>query len=320
MCTTVALLLVPVVGGVPDLLALHGGTPATPGPPADALTGDAELLGTVDVTASDATRRGTYASVPVGGISGIDCDGRRCLAVSDDPGQRGPVRAYPLDPRTGAAGVPLVLTDTRGVPYRPGTVDPESVRLTGDGMVWTAEGTPTVTVADRSGRARYTLPVPAGIRANQGLEGLAVDGTRVITATEAAPEGHDHPVVTVYDGADGGRSVSHDWPGTGISEILTAPDGSLLVLERGYTPGTGNSVVLWRTRLPATGTGPLVRDPVADLGALAGPRSVGNAEALAWAPWQVDGVPVLLVGTDDNFDGAQRSVVHAVGLPGLPRV
>lgn len=344
-----SLLVVPVVGGASELSALRGDTPAQAGPPADALTGDAELLGTVDVTASAATGEGIYAHVPVGGISGIDCvdavatgqdaaavpgSTMPCLAVSDDPGQRGPVRAYPFDPASGQVGAPVVLTDIHGVPYRPGTVDPESIRLTGvgedAGMVWSAEGTPTVTVADRTGRARYTLPVADGIRRNRGLEGLAVvpdapgasaAPARIITATEAAPAGRGHPVVTDY--RDGQAVATYGWPGTGISEILADPGGpaaagGLLVLERGYTPGTGNSSVLWRTRLPGAGSGGrdsgvLSREPVADLGALLGPREVGNTEALAW--WRrPDGSRVLLVGTDDNFSDGQRSVVHVIAL------
>ncbi|WP_297004795.1 esterase-like activity of phytase family protein, partial [uncultured Corynebacterium sp.] len=303
-----------------------------------------EHLGTVDITASDATRHGIYAHVPVGGISGIDCDATRCIAVSDDPGQRGPVRAYDLDPVTGQVGAPIVLTDTRGVPYRPGTVDPESIRLAGldngtgedAALVWTSEGIPTLTVADRTGRARKTLPVPENIRENirrnQGLEGLAVTGTgdsiadtsRIITATEAAPDNHDHPVITVHDGA---VTTQYTWPGTGISEILSVPEhpDQLLVLERGYTAGRGNSSVIWRTTLTegagtegsgtegsgTEGSAPdlLERELAVDLGALIGHTTVGNTEAMAWAPGEPG---VLLIATDDNFHDDQRGVLHRI--------
>lgn len=335
---SLSLLMVPVVGGVTQLVELRGDTPfqetsqdATQDAATDPTT-QAEHLGTVDITASDASLSGIYAHVPVGGISGIDCtaDGTdsRCIAISDDPGQRGPVRAYDLDPVTGQVGEPIVLTDERGVPYRPGTVDPESIRLTGTdtgkdaGLVWTAEGTPTVTVADRHGRAAATLPVTEGIRRNQGLEGLAATDTgtadeqRIITATEAAPDGHGHPVITVYEGEQ--DVASYNWPGTGISEILADPDnpGELLVLERGCTGGRGNSSMIWRTTLPGTGgagTGVLKRELVADLGALIGYDTVGNTEAMAWAPGRQSGATdELLIATDDNFSDGQRGVLHRV--------
>ena len=337
-----SLLVVPGVGGAMQVVGLRGDTPfqeTSQDATQDAATGptpQAEYLGTVGITASDATRSGIYAHVPVGGISGIDCtaDGTdpRCIAISDDPGQRGPVRAYDLDPETGEVGEPIVLTDDRGVPYRPGAVDPESIRFTSAntdtsedaGLVWTAEGTPGVTVADRHGRATATLPVAAGIRRNQGLEGLAVTDTgtgpadeqRIITATEAAPAGHGHPVITVYEGDQ--DVASYNWPGNGISEILADPtDGNrLLVLERGYTPGAGNSAMIWRTTLPGTGgagTGVLIRERVADLGALIGHSDVGNTEAMTWAPGRQPGATgELLIATDDNFSDGQRGVLHRV--------
>lgn len=336
VAVVVSLLLVPVTGAVSQLAALRGDTPRQPGP--GGVTGNVTALGSVEISASPETREGIYGRVPVGGLSGFDCDTSgdtfwdtsgdtavTCLAVSDDPGNRGPVRAYPLDPVTGTVGTPVVFTDSAGVPYRPGTVEPESIRLlrTGpgpvSGMVWSAERSATVTVADRSGRARYTLPVPEGTRPAQGLEGLAVvpqegGGVSVVTATEAAPAGRSHPVVTVH-GQDG--PTVFEWPGRGISEILDGPQGSLLVLERGYSAGEGNSAVLWRTdwKTDAGGDRLLVRRPVADLGVLFGAGRVGNVEALAWGPRGQDGRRVLYAGTDDNFsappEGTQRAVVHS---------
>lgn len=365
LAVIVSLLVVPAVGGTAQFIDLRGGTPAAPAAGYQVDPAGVGYIGTREIRASAATRQGIYARVPVGGISGIDCAADRCLAVSDDPGQRGPVRAYPLEVSTGEVGAPIVLTDVDGVPYRPGTVDPESIRVTGSGqdttVVWTAEGTPAVTVADGNGRARHTLPVPEGIRRNQGLEGLAVDSSgRIITATEAAPDGRDHPVITVYAGSVGsagafnsagsagtpgsvgsaetadsagsagsaevagddgnpGSMVCHRWPGTGVSEILSDPsDGSLLVLERGYTPGVGNSAVIWRTWLNGAetggsgGCGVLARRLVVDLGALLGQDVVGNTEAMAWAPGRPGH---LLIGTDDNFRAGQRGVLHEIALP-----
>jgi cell division septation protein DedD len=201
------------------------GADATTTSPSDSAV-RATYTGTVDLadpahTDLTATRRGLLGRVPVGGLSGMDCDpaaitgtmtSAHCLALSDDRGQHGPVRVYPLDltldpattnPMTTTptttepnpdptestttkpnpdpipasttlthvtVGAPLVLTDSDGTPYRPGTVDPESIRLTPDGMVWSSEGDESlgapaaVTAADSTGRARFTGPSSSGVR------------------------------------------------------------------------------------------------------------------------------------------------------------
>lgn len=354
LAASLAMVSIPLTGGIGQLIQRGGDTPALAAPEAGQLLGGFTWVNTVDI-AEGVNAEGIWAHVPVGGISGIDCDSAGCIAISDDSGQRGPVRAYPFDPTTGHVGEPIVLTDSRGVPYPPGMVDPESIRLTHTGppgMVWSSEGTSMVTVADRTGRALRTLPVPSGTDGNHGLEGLAVlngaepavdavsttgGGDLIVTATELPPRGERHNLITVYRGDNAVASFS--WPGTGVSEILSVggcPGNNigqnrrdsplaLYVLERGYTPGVGNSAVLWRTELPglpdrSEQSQPMLsREPVVDLAAMVGMHQVGNVEALTWWP-RAHGTCDLLVGTDNNFHASQRSVIHILRPNGSGKV
>lgn len=336
----------------------------------------ATYTGTVDLadpahTDLTATRRGLLARVPVGGLSGMDCEPGitagattatmptvRCLALSDDRGQRGPVRAYPLDVTLGTAptaptstspttltnvtaGAPLVLTDTGGAPYRPGTVDPESIRLTPDGMVWSSEGDEslgapaTVTAADSTGRARFTYRLPDyhRLRPNAGYEALAVRGDRTFVLTEAPLQQDALNRLTVYDATTGTPTAEYAYPlskavdpaagvTTGASEMIAAPDGSLLTLERGWRKDVGNVVTLYRITLDGASdvlgadripdaARPVHKQRLLDLGAVVGARNVDNAESLAWVG------DTLLIGTDDNFSAGQRSLIHTVTVTGV---
>jgi cell division septation protein DedD len=375
------------------------GTDATTTSPADSAV-RATYTGTVDLADSahtdlTATRRGLFSHVPVGGLSGMDCDPgtgttgtttgmtTHCLALSDDRGQHGPVRAYPLDltldpattnpmtttptttepnPTTTTptttkpnpdpipasttlthvtVGAPLVLTDSDGTPYRPGTVDPESIRLTPDGMVWSSEGDESlgapaaVTAADSTGRARFTyrLPDHHRLRPNAGYEALAVRGDRTFVLTEAPLRQDALNRLTVYDATTGVPTAEYPYPlspvtgpaagaTTGASEMIAAPDGSLLTLERGWRKDLGNVATLYRITLDGASdvlgadripdaARPVHKQKLLDLGAVVGTRNLDNVESLAWAG------NTLLIGTDDNFSGDQRSLIHTVTVTGV---
>ncbi|WP_185756995.1 esterase-like activity of phytase family protein [Nocardia bhagyanarayanae] len=160
-----------------------------------------------------------FAGQRVGGLSGIDySQGRKAyLAISDNRGEAGPVRAYtlrlPIDD-DGQLGTPefeklITLSDTNGSPYAARTVDPESVRWTPNhkGMIYTSEGEAKVgragfvREADLDGRYVRDLPVPeaftprlesdrqtAGIRDNLGFESmdLAQGSSSVVALSENA--------------------------------------------------------------------------------------------------------------------------------------
>lgn len=305
-------------------------------------TWQATYTGTFDLADAEltATQQGLLGKVPVGGLSGMDCVGTRCLALSDDRGSRGPVRVYPLDLTVtdgtvtdATVGEPVVLSDRDGVPYRPGTADPESIRLTRDGMVWSSEGDASlgvpaaVTAAGADGRERSTFDLPEyhSLRPNAGYEALAVRGDETLVLTEAPLQSEALNRLTVY-GATGRPTAEYAYPlspvpgvTTGVSEMLAAPDGSLLTLERGWRDDLGNVATLYRITLDGASdvlgddripdaARPVHKEKLLDLGAAVGTRDLDNVESLAWA------AGTLLIGTDDNFSGSQRSLIHTVRL------
>ncbi|MGP6173512.1 esterase-like activity of phytase family protein [Corynebacterium sp. A21] len=170
------------------------------------------------------------AAAPLGGLSGIEhVAGSHYIAISDDPAQRGPARAYHLDitfDEQGAVSAATItdiieLTDAQGQPFAELAVDPESLRVLPDGnLLWTTEGfaregdfrAPQVVISDPTGRAIDELAVPAhhtpdaelttGIRHNNANEGLTLsaDGLTAITLNEGALQ-QDGPANTEEEGA-----------------------------------------------------------------------------------------------------------------------
>ncbi|WP_298209359.1 esterase-like activity of phytase family protein [Acidovorax sp.] len=189
-----------------------------------------------------------------------------------------------------------------------------------------------------------------GPRDNATLEGLALmpDGRTAWVAMEgpwlqdgprATPANGGAPVrITAID-ADNGRvlrqiayqpdAVPHKSPlpggytTNGVSEILADGPNHLLVLERSYTLGVGNSVRLYRIPLagvsdtlglaalaPGNHT-PAPKTLVADFAHL-GLKHIDNIEAMAWGPPLPSGSRVLVFVSDDNFNPAQVTQFIAV--------
>ncbi|MFY3386061.1 esterase-like activity of phytase family protein [Paracidovorax sp. MALMAid1276] len=199
-------------------------------------------------------------------------------------------------------------------------------------------------------------PRPAartGPRDNATLEGLALspDGRTAWLAMEgpwlqdgprATPASGGAPLrITAID-VDSGRAlrqiayppdpVPHKSPmpggytTNGVSEILADGDEHLLVLERAYTLGVGNSVRLYRIALdsgsdtlglaaltPGNHT-PAAKTLVADFTQLGLPH-VDNIEGMTWGPRLPaadGGGRVLVLVSDDNFNPAQTTQFIAV--------
>ena len=200
----------------------------------------------------------------------------------------------------------------------------------------------------------YTLPVSfqprhgekTGPRDNDTLEGLALmpDGKTAWLAMEgpwlqdgprATPQSGGAPVrITALDVASGRAlrqiayqpdAVPHKSPlpggytTNGVSEILADGPGHLLVLERSYTLGVGNSIRLYRIALdkgsdtlglPTLAPGnhvPVRKTLVADFARL-GLAHVDNIEAMTWGeplPGPAGPRRVLVFVSDDNFNPAQ---------------
>lgn len=160
----------------------------------------------------------TFAGTQLGGLSSITYDDKRDVyyAVSDDQGTINPVRWYTLridvsDGRLDPGDVRVVdvttALDVTGLPYTPGSLDPEGLTLGPRRELYlSSEGKPLNVPAiqpfirrySRAGRVTAELPVPAhfltdasgtrGVRNNLGFESLAVtpDGESLLTANEGA--------------------------------------------------------------------------------------------------------------------------------------
>lgn len=214
----------------------------------------------------------------------------------------------------------------------------------------------TTRAADGALLRDYALPpafaprpgAATGPRGNDTLEGLALspDGRTAWLAMEgpwlqdgprATPASGGAPVrITAID-VDTGRAlrqiayqpdpVPHKSPlpggytTNGVSEILADGPDHLLVLERAYTLGVGNSVRLYRI---AWGSGsdtlglqalapdnhtPAPKSLVADFAQLGLPH-VDNIEGMTWGPPLPEppgGGRVLVFVSDDNFNPAQTT-------------
>jgi hypothetical protein len=260
------------------------------------------------------------------------------------------------------------LTDAAGAPYAAATLDPEEIALLPNGnLVWADEGTPTgqgpaLVEMTRAGRAVGTFDLPSyykpgsgtGVRDNLGHEGLAVspDGTRMIAVIENALA-QDGPIATVETGSPSRvlvfdlatrRPVAehvyvtekiptasprtppvHD---NGVAAATYLRDGRLIVVERSFALGVGNTIHIFEVDLSgatnvlgrasiaqATDVMPVTkkllwRHKSGDNGLI-----LDNMEAIAQGP-DVDGVPTVLMASDNNFNRrGQITLFLALQLP-----
>lgn len=155
----------------------------------------------------------TFEGTTVGGLSGIDyAGGGKYIAISDDRSQINPARFYTLDldlTSTSFSGVNFTavtnLKDTGGSNYAPLAIDPESIRLLGNGnIVYSSEGDKNnninafirETTIDGTYVRDYAIPAAyqqtglsgtTGLRNNLAFESLTVGpGGTITTATENA--------------------------------------------------------------------------------------------------------------------------------------
>ncbi|NGO67365.1 esterase-like activity of phytase family protein [Streptomyces boncukensis] len=211
---------------------------------------------------SDALDKTTYGGVPVAGLSALaqDTDGRiaalsdRSALFSLDIRRHGGT----LSPRT--AGV-VPLADENGAP-----LDSEGLvvdRRDGSRLV-SSETEPSIRRYARDGTLTGRLPVPRMLRVapegrarhNQTFEGLtaAGPGRRTLVAAMEGPlegDGTDargRPLLRFQSWRNGALSAQWGYPadpGLGAAETAATRDGRLLVLERGYEPGKGNTIRLY---------------------------------------------------------------------------
>ncbi|WSQ09370.1 esterase-like activity of phytase family protein [Streptomyces sp. NBC_01231] len=202
---------------------------------------------------SDALDKTTYDNTFVGNLSALAVDKDGSLAALSDRSSLFDLDAKTLKPR---ATVPL--TDENGA-----ALDSEGLVIAGDGTrLITSETEPSIRRYSRAGRILDRLPVPASLQvapagravSNGTFEGLTLlpGGRTLLASMEYALSGDSSGVVRFQTwerhrtGFELGAQYAYPVDaGLGVPEVRATPDGRLLVLERGFTSGVGNTVRLY---------------------------------------------------------------------------
>ncbi|MEV5755748.1 esterase-like activity of phytase family protein [Streptomyces tendae] len=292
-CLTAA---APATAG-PSTAAVGPSTAAGPAaaqgrPPANACSPAVSLTGF-----TDALDKTTYDGAYVGNLSALAPDRRGSLTALSDRSSLFRLDARTLEPR----GV-VTLADESGA-----ALDSEGLVTDRDGTyLVSSETEPSVRRYSRTGELLSRLPVPDDLRtapegrgrANGSFEGLTLlPGGRTLLASMEYPlDGDPADLVRIQswqrtrhgDFRLGAQYTYRTDPGLGVSEVTATPDGRLLVLERGFTAGVGNTVRLQLADRPGRGT-VLHKRLLADL---------ADCPALGATAKQPQPNPLL-----DNFEG-----------------
>ncbi|MEW2293585.1 esterase-like activity of phytase family protein [Streptomyces sp. NPDC006743] len=204
---------------------------------------------------TDALDKTTYQGSYAGNFSALARDRHGDLAALSDRSE-----LFTLDRRTLKPTGVVRLADESGAP-----LDSEGLAVDRDGTrLVTSETEPSVRRYSRDGRVLDRLPVPAALRvapagraaANQTFEGLTLlpGGRTLLASMEYALSGDDARTVrfqTWRRSGDGPFRLAAQYAyrtddaSLGVPEVQATPDGRLLVLERGFTAGVGNTVRLY---------------------------------------------------------------------------
>lgn len=350
----------PVAAFTPNATATRNAASAAPTSGTTCAPG-VELLGF-----SDALDKVTFNGTTVGGLSGLVYDTQRDRYYSlVDNERETSARIYTLriPLAEGKLGVPTVeavtiLRDENGQPFTGRTLDGEGLALLpgGDFLV-ASETEPAIRRFATDGRQREQLPVPPRFQVkprgeateNQTFESLALgpDGATLYTANEGplAPDGFASPVqarlrLLRYDNGPAFAPTAQYFyqaeAAQGLSDIAALGPDALLTLERGFIPGLGNTVRLFRVALagqPDVTDRASLADPdltpvtkalVVDLG-LCSPGAVphpgkqsnpllDNIESVALGPRLPDGRQTLILQSDDNFAADQVTRIYLLAM------
>lgn len=203
---------------------------------------------------SDALDKTSYDQTFVGNFSALAVDRDGSLAALSDRSS-----LFRLDPHTLKPTGVVPLADETGAP-----LDSEGLVIDRDGTrLISSETEPSVRRYSRDGRILDRLPVPEPLRVapagravpNGTFEGLTLlpGGRTLLASMEYALSGDGAGVVrfqTWKRTRDGHFALAAQYayradPGLGVPEVQATPDGRLLVPERGFTAGVGNTVRLY---------------------------------------------------------------------------
>jgi hypothetical protein len=203
---------------------------------------------------SDALDKTTYENTYVGNLSALAMDSDGSLAALSDRSS-----LFRLDARTLKPRSVVPLADEQGT-----ALDSEGLAVSRDGTyLVSSETEPSIRRYSRTGRLLDRLPVPDALRVspagrarpNGTFEGLTLlpGGRTLLASMEYALSGDDATTVrfqTWRRTPHGHFALAAQYayrtdPGLGVPEVQATPDGRLLVLERGFTSGVGNTVRLY---------------------------------------------------------------------------
>ncbi|MET9822596.1 esterase-like activity of phytase family protein [Streptomyces sp. NPDC006349] len=273
---------------------------------------------------SDALDKTTYDGAYVGNLSALAPDRRGSVAALSDRSS-----LFRLDARTLQPRAVITLADEKGA-----ALDSEGLVADPDGTyLVSSETEPSIRRYSRTGELLGRLPVPDDLRtapegrarANGSFEGLTLlPGGRTLVASMEYPLDGDPADLVRFqtwqrtrhgDFRLGDRYGYRTDPGLGVSEVTATPDGRLLVLERGFVSGVGNTVRLHLADRPGRGTTPHKRllSDLADcpsLGALAKQPQpsplLDNFEGMTVTGRSKGRLDVLVV-SDDNQNDVQTT-------------
>ena len=206
---------------------------------------------------SDALDKTTYQGTFVGNFSALAVDRDGSLAALEDRSS-----LFGLDRKTLQPASAVHLADEKGA-----DLDSEGLVIDRDGTrLITSETEPSVRRYSRDGKILDRLPVPSSLQvapagratANQTFEGLTLlpGGRTLLASMEYAISGDATGIVRfqTWTRHHGRFRLAAQYAyrtdaGLGVPEVQATPDGRLLVLERGFTAGVGNTVRLYQADL-----------------------------------------------------------------------
>ncbi|MGW0571597.1 esterase-like activity of phytase family protein [Streptomyces tauricus] len=203
---------------------------------------------------SDALDKTTYEGTFVGNFSALAVDRDGAIAALSDRSA-----LFTLDPKTLSPRSVVPLADESGA-----ALDSEGLVVDRDGTrLVSSETEPSVRRYGRDGAVLDRLPVPDALRVapagrattNQTFEALTLlpGGRTLLAGMEGSLSGDTAGIVRLQTWQRHGKSdfrlgAQYGYrtdTGLGLVETTATPDGRLLVLERGFTAGVGNTVRLY---------------------------------------------------------------------------
>ncbi len=363
--TLLVLALAALAATLAMLVALAG--PATAKPPGSEAPNCA--TGVDFLGFSDALNKETYEGTTVGGLSALAYDERRDVyysLVDNGPEGNSPARFYTLDMPLDRSGLgePEILDvtflrDSAGEPFTAENFDGEGITLTRKGnLLVSSETEPSIYRFSLDGRLIDELPVPdkflvapeGEAQSNRTFESLDLspNGGSLFTAVEGplasdgqTADGQNRIRILRYeDRGPGGFGPAEEFfyltePGQGVVEIAAISEDEILVLERGFVPGEGNTIRIFRVSLKGAedvsdeptlsspDLEPVDKELLVDLADCppSGATTPGtqenplldNYESLEFGPRLSGGHRTLLLQSDDNFNDVQVTRLVALG-------